>query len=142
MTQCDNCPFALTAPEPKAKRFSKPTPEQVTNYANLLGYSINGEQFCDFYESKGWLIGKTPMKSWQAAVRTWIKNSPRRSSSKASRRSTCQRCADTGEISGLPEHEFSALLASDKTADEIQAAITAARIQCPECKGVSVHAVR
>jgi hypothetical protein len=28
-------------------------------------------RFWDFYESKGWVIGKSPMKDWRAAVRTW-----------------------------------------------------------------------
>ena len=26
------------------------------------------------YESKGWIVGKAPMKDWKAAVRTWEKN--------------------------------------------------------------------
>lgn len=56
------------------KRFIKPTPAEVTEYAASLGYQLAGEQFCDYYESKGWLIGKSPMKSWQAAVRTWKRN--------------------------------------------------------------------
>ena len=25
----------------------------------------------DFYESKGWMVGKDKMKDWKAAVRTW-----------------------------------------------------------------------
>jgi len=53
------------------KRFQKPTPEQVTEYAAEIGFSMDGEAFCDFYESKGWKIGQTAMKNWQAAVRTW-----------------------------------------------------------------------
>jgi len=54
-----------------SKRFIKPTPEQVTEYAQSIGYNLDGEAFCDFYESKGWLVGRSPMKSWPAAVRTW-----------------------------------------------------------------------
>jgi hypothetical protein len=27
--------------------------------------------FTDFYAAKGWLVGKSPMKDWRAAVRTW-----------------------------------------------------------------------
>ena len=53
------------------KRFVKPTPEQVTAYALTIDYVIDGEQFCDFYESKGYMIGKSPMKCWKACVRTW-----------------------------------------------------------------------
>lgn len=54
----------------------KPLPEQVTTYALLIGFKLKGEHFCDYYESKGWLVGKSPMKNWQAAVRTWKHNSP------------------------------------------------------------------
>ena len=30
-------------------------------------------RFVDFYEAKGWMIGKNKMKDWKAAVRTWVK---------------------------------------------------------------------
>lgn len=53
-------------------RFEKPKPEQVQEYALSIGYaSLNPQAFCSYYESKGWLVGKSPMKDWQAAVRTW-----------------------------------------------------------------------
>ena len=58
-------------------RFQKPTPEEVTSYARKIGFILNGEEFCDFYESKGWMVGKSPMKVWQAAVRTWKHKEPR-----------------------------------------------------------------
>jgi hypothetical protein len=61
-------------PKPTAKKFAKPGPEEVRSYAVSIGYHLNGEKFCDYYESKGWLIGKAPMKDWQAAVRTWKRN--------------------------------------------------------------------
>jgi hypothetical protein len=28
--------------------------------------------FVDYYESKGWLVGKSPMRNWQAAARRWV----------------------------------------------------------------------
>ena len=31
------------------------------------------EVIYDFYESKGWMIGKNHMKDWKAACRTWAK---------------------------------------------------------------------
>lgn len=49
----------------------RPRPEEVEKYALEIGFKLNGSWFCDYYESKGWLIGKSPMKNWQAAVRTW-----------------------------------------------------------------------
>ena len=53
------------------KKFTIPTPEEVQAYCNERKNGISGQQFCDFYSSKGWKIGKEPMKDWKAAVRTW-----------------------------------------------------------------------
>ena len=53
------------------KRFTIPTPEEVQAYCDERKNDISGQQFCDFYSSKGWKIGKEPMKDWKAAVRTW-----------------------------------------------------------------------
>ena len=58
---------------PSRKVFKKPTPKQVEEYAESIDYNIDGESFVDFYESKGWKIGKNAMKDWKAAVRTWKK---------------------------------------------------------------------
>lgn len=55
----------------EAKRFVKPTVEEVTEYCTERGNSIDPQSFIDFYESKGWKIGSQPMKDWKAAVRTW-----------------------------------------------------------------------
>ena len=54
-----------------SKRFKPPTPAEVTAYAKSIDFDLDGENFCDFYESKGWRVGNTPMKSWKAAVKTW-----------------------------------------------------------------------
>lgn len=53
-------------------RFTPPTPSQVEAYAKARGQTIDGSRFCDFYASKGWKVGKSPMKDWQACVRTWL----------------------------------------------------------------------
>lgn len=52
-------------------KFTIPTPEEVQAYCDERKNDISGQQFCDFYSSKGWKIGKEPMKDWKAAVRTW-----------------------------------------------------------------------
>lgn len=56
------------------KIFKKPTVEEIKNYCLERKNSINPSQFFDFYESRGWLIGKTKMKDWRAAIRTWEQN--------------------------------------------------------------------
>lgn len=56
----------------KAGRFVPPSLHEVTDYAHEIGYdSLNAQYFLDYYEAKGWMIGKNHMKSWKAAVRTW-----------------------------------------------------------------------
>ena len=37
------------------------------------GYTVDAQRFIDFYEAKGWMIGKNKMKDWRAAVRTWMR---------------------------------------------------------------------
>ena len=55
----------------KKASFKKPTLDEVKNYCILRKNNIEAEAFIDFYESKGWQIGKEIMKSWKACVRTW-----------------------------------------------------------------------
>lgn len=55
--------------------FKIPTLDEVEAYIIEKDYNVDAEQFIDFYESKGWMIGKNKMKSWKAAVRTWQRNS-------------------------------------------------------------------
>lgn len=50
---------------------SKPTIEEITAYCRERGNSVDPQAFYDFYESKGWMIGKNHMKDWKAAIRTW-----------------------------------------------------------------------
>lgn len=58
-----------------SKRFVKPTVEEIRAYITEKGYNVDAEYFYDFYESKGWVIGKSPMKDWRASVRTWVRKS-------------------------------------------------------------------
>ena len=55
--------------------FIKPNSKEINEYANSIGFELQGDQFFDHYEARGWLIGKNPMKDWKAAVRTWKRNS-------------------------------------------------------------------
>ena len=64
----------------KKALFKKPTLDEVKNYCILRKNNIDAESFIDFYESKGWQIGKEIMKSWKACIRTWEsreKNKPK-----------------------------------------------------------------
>lgn len=52
-------------------RFTPPTVAEVQDYCRERGNGIDADRFVDFYESKGWKVGSSPMKNWKAAVRTW-----------------------------------------------------------------------
>ena len=56
-----------------SSHFQKPSLEDVRAYCISRSNKVDPEQFFNFYESKGWTIGKSPMKDWRAAVRTWEK---------------------------------------------------------------------
>ena len=70
----------------KEKSFIPPTVENVREYCQEGGYRVDAECFVDFYDSKGWLVGKTKMKDWKAAVRNWARNN--RNEGHASKKAT------------------------------------------------------
>lgn len=51
------------------KRFTPPTLEDVQAYVAERHSCVDPQGFIDFYEMKGWLVGKTPMRDWKAACR-------------------------------------------------------------------------
>ena len=57
--------------KPKRKNFVKPTVEEIAAYCKEKKYTVNAQQFFNYYESNGWKIGRNAMKSWQAAVQNW-----------------------------------------------------------------------
>ena len=63
------------------RRFVPPTLEEVANYCKERNNNIEPEAFIDFYESKGWMVGKNKMKDWKACIRNWErshKDSPKK----------------------------------------------------------------
>lgn len=57
----------------ESSRFQKPSIDEIRQYCISRNNRVDPDQFFNFYESKGWVVGKTPMKDWRAAVRTWEK---------------------------------------------------------------------
>ena len=60
------------------KGFAPPSLQEVQVYFEEKGEApfparSESEKFIDFYESKGWMVGKNKMKSWKASVRNWMK---------------------------------------------------------------------
>lgn len=73
-----NTSVAIT-PVKQGNQFKIPLPQTVAQYMVERGIDFNpanseAESFCDFYSSKGWMVGKNKMKDWKAAVRNWLKN--------------------------------------------------------------------
>lgn len=58
----------------KSKSFCKPTVDEITSYCLERNNRVDAQHFYDFYESKGWMVGKNKMKDWKACVRTWERN--------------------------------------------------------------------
>lgn len=52
-------------------KFEKPSIEEIRRYCTERMLDVDAEQFFNFYESKGWKVGKSPMVSWRAAIATW-----------------------------------------------------------------------
>lgn len=63
--------------EKKRQIFKPPSVEQVEKYCLERNNGIDAQSFVDFYDSKGWMIGKNKMKDWKAAVRTWERSRTR-----------------------------------------------------------------
>ena len=55
-------------------RFNKPSVQEVAEYCRERNNGIDPEEFVAFYESKGWMVGKNPMKDWRSAIITWEKS--------------------------------------------------------------------
>ncbi|WP_081618900.1 YdaU family protein [Thioalkalivibrio sp. ARh3] len=60
--------------EKRRAKFTPPSVDQVAEYCRERGNHVDPQQFVDFYEAKGWMVGKNKMRDWKAAVRTWEKN--------------------------------------------------------------------
>ena len=56
-------------------RFTPPSVEEVAAYCRERGNGVDASRFVDFYSSKGWMVGKSKMKDWKAAVRNWERSS-------------------------------------------------------------------
>jgi hypothetical protein len=51
-----------------------PTLEEVVAYCKERKNQVDPDKWFDFYQSKGWYVGKNKMRDWRAAVRTWERN--------------------------------------------------------------------
>ena len=60
-----------------------PSVAEVAAYAKSNQLEVDAETFVNFYDSHGWMVGKTPIKNWQATIKLWHKRAQEQSPSKA-----------------------------------------------------------
>lgn len=79
--------------------FVPPSVSEVKAYCCEKGYTVDPNQFIDFYESKGWMVGKTEMRDWRASVRRWQRNLQKESNGKKNAFNDFpQRSYDTNQL--------------------------------------------
>lgn len=83
------------------KRFVPPTVDEVEAYCIERNNNVDAEAFVDFYESKGWYVGKSKMKDWKASVRTWERKDNGHTKANATRTETKRTSADGLAFLGL-----------------------------------------
>ena len=64
-----------------AKKKIPPLQTDVQTYCVERNNGINVSKFISYYEARGWMMGKSKMIDWKAAVRTWENNSPKKKES-------------------------------------------------------------
>lgn len=56
----------------KKGRFTPPSLKELEDYIKEKNYkNVDADTFLNFYQSKGWLVGKSKMQEWKATVRGW-----------------------------------------------------------------------
>lgn len=78
----------------KKSGFTPPTLQEVQEYVSEKGYKIDPERFIDFYQSKGWYVGKNKMKDWKSAVRNWSRSQREEPTTKGRQEKTVNRFND------------------------------------------------
>lgn len=51
--------------------FKKPTIDELKDYIKEKDLNVDAEYFLDYYDSNGWMVGKSKMKDWKATARRW-----------------------------------------------------------------------
>ena len=87
------------------KHFTPPTVEEVKQYCYERHNSVDPQVFVDFYESKGWMVGKNKMKDWKACVRTWERDNTRNTGERGRVSVKVPEFIEQQESGTLPEQE-------------------------------------
>lgn len=64
-------------------RAAHPGLRQIENHFRRKNFPIvEAQKFFNYYQSNGWMVGKSPMKNWQAAADNWMLKSEQFSTTK------------------------------------------------------------
>lgn len=44
---------------------------EVEDYCASQGFTMRPDKFFDYYEARGWMMGRSPIRDWKAAARSW-----------------------------------------------------------------------
>lgn len=66
--------------------FEKPTIDQIKERISEMSYRIDAERFFNYYESNGWMVGRSKMKCWKSALANWAKEKPKSQPQQSSNR--------------------------------------------------------
>ena len=87
----------VTSKKERAPKFQRPTVSDVAAYCADRANGIDPQSFVDYYDSNGWRVGRSAMKDWRAAVRTWEKRNAENQQANQGRKSAGQNAADFHE---------------------------------------------
>lgn len=87
----------------ESRRFTPPTKQEVQQYISEQGYTVDADKFVDFYTSKGWMVGKNPMKDWKAAVRNWQRSQRQETTANGTRQ---ERTAKVTAFSNFQQRSY------------------------------------
>jgi hypothetical protein len=87
--------------EGQRKKSHLPTLEEAQAYFVERGSTAEqGERYWNFYESKGWKVGKTPMERWKAAASNWIARSKEYANGKPEKSIPLRSAEELEELTG------------------------------------------
>ena len=55
----------------KEERKKAPTMDEVRGFFKNRNFKSNPDEFFNFYESNGWMVGKNPMQNWHSSAENW-----------------------------------------------------------------------
>ena len=55
----------------KEERKKAPSADEVRGFFKNRNFKSNPDEFFNFYESKGWMVGQNPMQNWHSSAENW-----------------------------------------------------------------------